>query len=606
MAPGARLFVPWWLVTMLPDTLDRVPQPRSWWAYMLWLARRQWRTQTLGAVYGTVWTGVQALLPWAVGRTIDDGVVAGDPGALLAWCAVVAAIGLVQAVSGVLRHRMAVWNWMGAALRSLQLVGHHVSGAGPALTATRPTGEVVATAASDAPHLGELYDVAGRFVGACVSCVLVAVLVLRTDVALGLVVLIGVPLMTASLAVLVRPLQARRQAQRTAEGKLTELGADTVAGLRVLRGIGGEREFVSRYAARSRQVRAAGIRVAAVQAILDAAHVLLPGAFAVVLTWLGARAALVGRITPGELVTLYGYAAFLVIPLSFATEALGKAVRAKVAATRIVGVLRVRPADGPDAGDAAVPRPRWRSDLVDPADPADLADLADPVSGLLVPAGSLTALVSDLPDDSAAVAGRLARLEADLPAGDAGPPVASPLLGGVPVGELPLDVLRRRVLLSEAEPRLFTGTLREQVDPGREHGDAAVLAALDLADAGDVLDALPGGLSGRIDERGRSLSGGQRQRVALARAVLADPEVLLLVDPTSAVDAHTEARIAGRLAEYRTGRTTLVTTASPLLLDRVDRVAYLRDGVVVAAGAHHDLLREVPGYRAAVIRGEDR
>jgi ABC-type multidrug transport system fused ATPase/permease subunit len=161
------------------------------------------------------------------------------------------------------------------------------------------------------------------------------------------------------------------------------------------------------------------------------------------------------------------------------------------------------------------------------------------------------------------------------------------------------------VLLSEAEPRLFTGTLREQVDPDHAHDDAAVLAALELADAADVLAALPGGLDGHVEERGRSLSGGQRQRVALARAVLADAEILLLVEPTSAVDAHTEARIAERLQSGRAGRTTLVTTASPLLLDRVDRVAYLSGGVVVAEGTHHELIHRVAGYRATVTRGEE-
>ncbi len=103
-------------------------------------------------------------------------------------------------------------------------------------------------------------------------------------------------------------------------------------------------------------------------------------------------------------------------------------------------------------------------------------------------------------------------------------------------------------------------------------------------------------------ERGRSFSGGQRQRLVLARALALDPEVLVLVEPTSAVDAHTEARIAARLREHRAGRTTVVTSTSPLLLDAVDEVAFLVDGAVVATGSHTELLATVPAYRRVVTR----
>jgi ABC-type bacteriocin/lantibiotic exporter with double-glycine peptidase domain len=128
---------------------------------------------------------------------------------------------------------------------------------------------------------------------------------------------------------------------------------------------------------------------------------------------------------------------------------------------------------------------------------------------------------------------------------------------------------------------------------------------LHTASAEDVIDALADGLEEAIEERGRSLSGGQRQRLLLARALLVDPAVLVLVEPTSAVDAHTEARIAARLSAARTGRTTVVMTTSPLVLDRVDTVAFLDEGTVAAIGTHRQLLDSSPGYRALVTRGED-
>ncbi|MEI2648417.1 MAG: ABC transporter transmembrane domain-containing protein [Dermatophilaceae bacterium] len=151
-----------------------------------------------------------------------------------------------------------------------------------------------------------------RFSGAVVSYVVVAVLLLRASLELGLVVLLGVPLLVATLGLVVRPLQRRQTAQREESGRLIGLGADTVAGLRVLRGIGGEQEFLQRYAVQSRAVRDSGFRVAGFQATLDAAQVLLPGLFVIVVTWLGARFAIDGRITPGQLVAFYGYSAFLV------------------------------------------------------------------------------------------------------------------------------------------------------------------------------------------------------------------------------------------------------------------------------------------------------
>jgi ABC-type multidrug transport system fused ATPase/permease subunit len=117
-----------------------------------------------------------------------------------------------------------------------------------------------------------------------------------------------------------------------------------------------------------------------------------------------------------------------------------------------------------------------------------------------------------------------------------------------------------------------------------------------------VVDALHGGLDSQIRGQAVNLSGGQRQRVRMVRALLADPEILLAVEPTSAVDAHTEAAMINGLQRARLGRATVVTTTSPLILDRADRVMFLLDDVVVATGTHADLLTGESGYRAVVAR----
>ena len=136
--------------------------------------------------------------------------------------------------------------------------------------------------------------------------------------------------------------------------------------------------------------------------------------------------------------------------------------------------------------------------------------------------------------------------------------------------------------------------------------DEALLQAIHLVAGEDILEALPDGLDSEIEERGRSLSGGQRQRLVLARALLLDPEILLLVEPTSAVDAHTEARIITRLASARAGRTTVITSASPLVLAAADEVVLVEHGRATTGGSHAALLGAHPAYRAIVTRGEDQ
>ena len=578
---------------MRPLPLDDPGQPdvTSAARFLLWTGRQQWRTLLIGVVYGVIWMVAQALVPAAIGRGLQSGVADGDLAAAGRWSLVVLCLAAVQAVFGVLRHRVAVANWLAASFRAMQLLGRHSALVGVAIRRRLPTGEVVSAATNDALRLGGAFDVTARLAGAVASYAVVAVLLLRTSVLLGVVVLFGVPAMVLLLGPLLRPLQRRQHVQREVAGKLTALGADTVAGLRVLRGIGGEPAFLERYRIRSVELHRAGVHVAAPQATLDAAQVLLPSIFLVVVTWLSARLAVEGTIDVGDVIAFYGYAFFLVIPIRTAVEAADKMTRALVGARRIVAILVLVP---------EIPSPTQPAD-----EPPYRVALADPQSGLHVTPGMMVGLVSGDPDESAAVAMRLGRLIDD----------DRVTLGGTRLADLPLATVRRRVLVSEAEPRLFTGGLREELDPwSGPADDAALLAALEVASAGDVLDALPEGLDAQVDEAGRGFSGGQRQRLALARAVLADSDVLVLVEPTSSVDAHTEVLVAERLQAARHGadrtpdraRTTVVTSASPLLLDRCDQVAFLVSGRVVATGSHRDLLTRHPGYRDTVTRGEDR
>jgi len=555
----------------LPD--PGTPDTRSPGRFFLWLARGQARTLAAGAFFGVVWMVSQAFVPLLIGRALDAGIAQHDTAALVGWVAALALLGIVQAGAGIGRHRHAVTNWLTATYRCDQLIARASARLGAALTQRLSVGEVVNLVSSDSRQIGNALDITARLSGAVVSFIAVAALLLRTSVPLGLVVLFGVPLLMAGATPLLRPLHSRQGEQRAQVGQLTALGTDTVTGLRVLRGMGGERAFHARYRQQSQRVRSAGVATGRIVSLIDAQQVLLPGVFIVVLTWLGARLAVQHSLSVGGLVAFYGWAAFLVMPLRTFTEALDKMTRAHVAVLRLQRLLTARP--GLTWGTATM----W------PPGP-----IVDAATGLSVPTQGLVAVACVDTADGTALADRLGRyVDAEVHVGD------------VPLREFSEETVRSQVLVVDAATTLFGERLRDELDPHRRHDDAALLAALEVADALDVLDALPDRLDTMIGERGRSLSGGERQRVVLARSLLADPPVLVLVDPTSAVDAHTEARIASRLGQARSGRTTVLVSTSPLLLRVADACALIDNGVVIAQGSR-DEVHAHPAFRAALDR----
>jgi len=172
------------------------------------------------------------------------------------------------------------------------------------------------------------------------------------------------------------------------------------------------------------------------------------------------------------------------------------------------------------------------------------------------------------------------------------------LLGGTDVRDIPLAALRAAVGCAFEEATLFSASVRENVTFGAADAlDEDVEAALTAAQARFAYD-LPWGLDTRIGEQGMALSGGQRQRVALARAILARPEVLILDDPLSALDVHTEERVTRALGQLLAGVTALVVAHRPSTVALADRVALLEDGVIAAAGGHSELMATQPAYAA--------
>lgn len=565
----------------LPDGDPGRPPTDSPARYLGWLARRQRGSLALNAVFGIGWMVAQALVWAAVGRAIDAGVVHRDPRALLAWVGLVLGLGVFQAICGSLRHQLAVTNWMQAAFRTSHLIGRHITATGDALTEEIPAGDIVNTVMSDAMRIGGTFDSSARFAGSIVSWLVVTVILLDTSVKLGLIVLIGVPVLTSLTVPLMRPLHRAQAAQREAAGRLAAQASDTVTGLRILRGVGGEDVFLRSYQRQNELVRRSGVRIATPQAGLESGQVLLPAILTVIVTFVGAHDVMDGRLNPGQLVSFFGYTSFLTTPLRTAIEYVISVTRAFVGATKFLRIVRVTPT----VREGEFPRD-W------PEHPECVLDTR---SGVALRRGLMVGLVGSDASDVAPIVERLGRFSADT---------RGVTLDDTPLDDFALADTRRHVVVSEIEPRLFSGRLRDELAPRGEHDDDVIEAALRTASATDILEILEEGLGSRVHERGRSLSGGQRQRLVLARALLTDADFLILVEPTSAVDAHTEERIAERLRTARRGRSTALVTSSPLLLERADEVFLLRDGRVIARGTHHELVRDSAQYRETVLRTE--
>ena len=557
----------------LPVADPGTPDSRSASRYLLWLASLQLRSIGVGMIFGIAWMLTGALIPATLGKAIDAGFIHHDLSALARWAGAFLLLAGVQVFAGIMRHRNAVFNYLCASFRTVQVTVAQTLRLGATLPKRLQTGDVVAIGASDTSHIGNSLDITARFSGAIVTVIAISALMLTASWKLGLVVVLGVPIALTITGTLVKPLQQRQAAYREQQGVLTGRAVDIVAGLRVLRGIGGEAVFSKRYREESQILRGTGISAARIDSILESAQVLVPGLFMALVTWLGARLVLTGELSPGQLVSFYGYATFMVVPLRTFGEAMDKFTRGHVAAARVLRVLRLKP------------------EIVDAAEPVDLPRfgvLADTESGLTVQPGQISALVADRPEDALAIADRLGRY--------AEGPVT---YGGVKLDDATRASVRERILVADNNARLFTGVLHEELNPLDRPG---LEAALRTASAEEIIDALPDGLDSFLAERGREFSGGQQQRLRLVRALMTEVPVLILVEPTSAVDAHTEARIASRLRGHRQGLTTLITTTSPLVLDNVEKVSYVEDGKVIAVGTHRELLAGEPRYRAVVTR----
>ncbi|WP_433325924.1 ABC transporter ATP-binding protein [Spirillospora sp. CA-294931] len=536
-----------------------------------------------GAVLAASHQAGEVLVPVIIGVVIDQAVTERDSGALVRWIAVLAVVFAVLSFSYRLSARFATRAAELAAhdLR-LRLTERTLHPRGGAETGRLP-GELVTIATGDAKRVGGVHIALAASISALTGLVGGGIALLSVSVPLGLVVLLGIPPLLLAGHFLGKPLERRSGAEQERAAHASGVAADLIAGLRVLKGIGAERTAVERYRRTSRDSLAATLRAATAQAWHDGAMIILTGAFIALVALVGGRLAAAGDISIGQLVAAVGLAQLLLTPLSILAWANGELAQGRASAVRIAEVLASPHAvtGGRDAPSEPV---RGHVRLRDVSHGA-----LDGLTLDIAPGETLGVVTAD-----PATATTLLQL-----LGRACDPESGVIeLDGVPLPSLDPGAVRRAVVVAEHDADLFEGTLLDNVTaaaPGPPE------PAMDAAAADEVAANLPEGAATVLTERGRSLSGGQRQRVALARALATDAPVLVLHDPTTAVDAVTEARIATGLQKSRAGRTTIVVATSPALLAAADRVAFVQDGTVTAEGTHAALVHDHETYRATVL-----
>lgn len=527
----------------------------------------------------------EIMVPVVAGAVIDRAVVTADAAALGRWLAVLAVVFVGLSTSWRWGERLLTAALEGSAHRlRLDLTSRVLAPVG--VDPSRRGGEVVSVATGDAVGAARVLVAVTAGVAGVAALGVTAAVLLVISVELGAVVIVGLPLVVWLLQRLVRPLERRAAAQRADAAHAAALATDLVTGVRVLKGLRADRAAAVRYHAASRRSLGAGLAAARFAAVHEGATVMATGVFIAVVAAVAGTLAARGAMTIGGLVAAVGVTQFLVGPLWRLGFAGAELAKARASAARVADLLH-SPAPVAE-GDVGVP------------DGAGRVAFRDVRHGSLrgfdldVRPGELLALAVLEPRDAVAVLDLLARV--------ADPDAGAVELDGAPLPSLRLRDLRRELLVTRHDAVLFSGDLVDVVlegSRGLTGADAGRLLAAVGAD--DLCDALPGGLHGRVSDRGASLSGGQRQRVALARSLAASPRVLVLHDPTTAVDPVTEGTLAAGLREWRRGATTIVVTTSPTLLATADRVAVVERGAVIAEGSHRELLDRCRPYARTVL-----
>ncbi|MFH9467824.1 ABC transporter ATP-binding protein [Streptomyces clavifer] len=447
------------------------------------------------------------------------------------------------------------------------------------------SGEVLTIATEDADQTADIIEVVPLLISSLVAVLVAAIALGLADIRLGLLVIVGTVAILSVLSVMSKRIGAGTQEQQARVARAGAKVADLITGLRPLHGFGGNHAAFASYRKVSTDAKHQAITVAKVNGVYAGTALALNAVLAAAVTLTAGWLAFDRQITIGELVMAVGLAQFIMEPLKLFSEMPKYVMMARASAERMALVLSAPPVTVP-----GTERPAAGGDLeIDCVRYGALRKLKFQVA-----AGEFVAIAAYQPRSAADFASILA---VNIP------PHAyegAVRVSGQELSDLAIEAVREHMLVNPYDAEIFAGTLRTNIDPSGT--SRMVPEAVEASMLTDVVALHREGLDHIVRDRGANLSGGQRQRLSLARALAADTEVLVLHDPTTAVDAVTEQLIARNIAKMRRGRTTVVITSSPAVLDAADRVLVLDDGVITAEDTHRNLLATDAAYCVAVAR----
>lgn len=431
-----------------------------------------------------------------------------------------------------------------------------------------------------------------------ITFIVVSVLLLTIFPLLGLLVIVlTLPLGWVSLKLERRyKVQARRVQDQ--QGDVATTVEESAGGIRIIKSFGRRRLVFDGFDEKARTLRGFALDKVKTLAIFWAIIEAHPQIMLGLVVLIGSLSVANGALTLGTLVAFVALFELMLWPLMSMGWLLAQAQEAVSAADRLCDIFDTESTivDRPDAQPIEAPDGRVELRGVGFTYP----DATEPVLhdvNLIVEPGETVALVGAVGCGKSTLTALIPRLY-DVTEGQV-------LIDGTDIRDVPLVNLRELVATAFEEPILFSASARENITLGYPDAtDEEIRAAVDLAQADFVYD-LPWGLDTRLGEQGMSVSGGQRQRLALARAVIARPRVLVLDDPLSALDVHTEALVEEALRRVLATTTGLVVAHRPSTVMLADRVALIEGGTITAVGRHSQLLESVPQYRAILSQDAD-
>ncbi|MFD1146419.1 ABC transporter ATP-binding protein [Saccharothrix hoggarensis] len=540
-------------------------------------------------------------IPLITQRIVDGPIADRDLGALPLLVGVVVLLGCAEAALFYARRKLIAGPASDVEARMRAELYHHLQDLQVAFHDRYQSGQLLSRATTDLTQVR-------RFVGFAVIFLVVNTLVVLTGLgvlfalspALGLIVLAStLPLLALSYLFESKFKVVARRAQDQS-GDLTTVVEESVLGIRVLKAFGRGPHLTRRFLRQARELRDTELAKVRIFAALWAVLIVLPELGIAGQLAFGSIGIANGTVTVGTLVAAITVSAYLRWPIdsigwllaetNSTASALERYFEVIDAEVTVTNPANPRPPVTPVRGHVRFEGVRYRH----PGAEHEVLRGVD----LDIRPGETVALVGATGSGKTTVTALVPRL-ADVTGGRV-------TLDGVDVRELDLGELRRVVGTAFEEPILFSASVTENVALGaRDVGEERVREALKVARADEFVNALPWGLDTRIGEQGLSLSGGQRQRLALARAVAGHPAVLVLDDPLSALDVHTEAEVEAALRRVLKDVTALVVAHRPSTVQLADRVAMLVDGRIAATGTHAELLADNEDYRNLLATMDD-